>query len=51
MTKNKLNDITNKGRRALAELDQNEGFSWDVGDKKLLKKSIIMDENNLMLPT
>jgi hypothetical protein len=46
MTKNKLNEITNKGRQALAELDQNEGFNWDFGDKKLLKTSIIIDEND-----
>ena len=51
MTKNKLNEITNKGRQALAELDQNEGFNWDFGDKKLLKTSIIIDENDQMLLT
>ena len=49
MTKNKLNEISNKGRQALAELDQNEGFNWAVGDKKLLKTSIIIDENDQML--
>ena len=51
MTKNKLNEISNKGRQALAELDQNEGFNWAVGDKKLLKTSIIIDENDQMLLT
>ena len=45
MTKNKLIEITNKGRQALAELDQNQGFNWDIGDKKLMKTSILIDES------
>jgi hypothetical protein len=34
LTKNKLNELTDKGRQALAELDQNEGFGWEVGEKR-----------------
>ncbi len=28
--------MSEQGRKALAELDQNDNFSWDVGDSKKL---------------
>jgi hypothetical protein len=48
MTKKKLNEIADKGRQALAELDQNEEFNWDIGDKVHLRISRLttyQDEN------